>query len=275
MKKISMKNCAAVLGFLLLMFVFAMVPGTKSEAATLKNGAVGPVTATKAGEYHKLTMPKDGFVTISLLSYDTSDTYKSACYMTAFNKSKKRISEKKYISFYSKYSQQQAAVFAVKRGTYYIKVEMNYPQISVYNGSSYVTQANQYAIGTEITYCTDQGGTKKSKATTIKLKKSKKGIVALTDAAGTTKNSKGDWYKFKLTKKTKVRLYTVALSTNRSSTQESLSLSVQGRASYSQLSKLAQGKTATLPKGTYYIKVYKRTKTDSGYYMIGLNKKVK
>lgn len=276
MKKSTMKKLAAAIGFLAMVFVFTAIPETKADAATIKQGVVGPVSATENGELHKLTMKKDGYIALQVASIYTDYSYKSTCDVTVYSKSKKRISDKEYTNLGSPYAQQNTQVFALKKGTYYIKIEMTYPSFSRYDSNLHQTvyYPNQYRIGTVIKYVSDQGGSKKSKATTIKLKKSKQGIIALTDSKGTSTNSKGDWYKFKLSKKTKVKLYVKGISTNRSNTSQSLQFVVQGKASYKQLRNLVNGKTATLPKGTYYLKLYKYNAKDSGYYKIGLNKKI-
>ncbi|MDO4554736.1 MAG: hypothetical protein Q4B70_06300, partial [Lachnospiraceae bacterium] len=156
-------------------------------------------------------------------------------------------------------------MFALKKGTYRVYVKMSYQ--TLYVSSAY--QPNTYYMATVAKYTSDQGGTKKSKATTLKLKKSKQGIVAQTDAVG---SSKGDWYKFKLTKKTKVRLYMAGLGE-----RDIVTVQASGKINikyYSNLSKLANLKSTTLPKGTYYIRVSKTSTDGSFYYKIGLNKKV-
>lgn len=278
MKKSLMKKFTAMFGFLAMVFVFTVIPGMKADAATLRHGGVGPITATDRGEVHKLTMRKDGAVSMQVLSaYNgvPNQSYNSACYITVY-KGKKQLSRRLYQNLNSPYSQQTVQFFALKKGTYNIKIEMSYKEVSYYDANGqYVRVPNQYKVGTVVKYASDQAGYKKSKAATIKLKQAKQGIVGLADSKSTYKSSKGDWFKFKLKKKTKVKLYIKCLSTNRYGNRQTLRYTVEGRASYSQLSKFVNGKTATLPKGTYYIKVYKDDKTDSGYYKIGLNKKVK
>lgn len=279
MKNSFMKKLAAALGFLAMVFVFTAIPGTKADAATLKNGVVGPIAATDIGETHKFTMPKDGYVSMQVLSdYNqiSSGAYNSTCYVTVY-RGNKAVSKKMYHNIFSKYSEQQILFFALKKGTYKVKVEMSYKTVSYTdaNGQYMSSVPNQYKVGTVVKYAPDQGGTKKSKATTIKLKQAKQGIVGLADAASSYKGSKGDWYKFKLKKKTKVKLYVKCLSTNRYGDRQTLRYTVSGKASYKQINDLAQGKSVKLPKGTYYVKIYKDNKLDSGYYKIGLNKAVK
>ena len=275
MKQI-LKKFSATFGLFVFLFLLAAIPGSKADAATLKNGAVaGPIGATTNGEYHKLVMARDGYVSLSVLSQYQDYGYKSVCKISIHNSSKKRLSDYKYNNYFASYNYMKEQFWALKKGTYYVKVTMDYPTVSYNDGTNYYNNLqNKYYVATALKYITDSAATKKSKATTIKLKASKQGLIKLTDARSSSSGSAGDWYKFTLSRTTKVRLYVNGYTTNRTDTTQSLRFSVYGKTTYSKLSSLARGKTTTLPRGTYYIRLYKTSKTDSGYYKIGLNKKV-
>lgn len=276
MKQI-LKKFSATVGLFVFLFLLAAIPGSKADAATLKNGAVaGPIGATTSGEYHKLVMAKDGYVSLSVLSKYQDSVSRSICDISIHNSSKKRLSDYKYNNYFASYNYMKEQFFALKKGTYYVKVTMREPIMNYYHDGtqSWKNLQNKYYVATAVKYITDSAATKKSKATTIKLKASKQGLIKLTDARSSSSGSAGDWYKFTLSRTTKVRLYVNGYTTNRTDTTQSLRFSVYGKTTYSKLSSLASNKTTTLPRGTYYIRLYKTSKTDSGYYKIGLNKKV-
>lgn len=275
--KQTLKKIYATFGLVIFLLLLTAVSGIKADAATLKNGkAVGPILATTGGEYHKLVMAKDGYVKLAVASRYQDYGYKSVCKVSIHNASKKKLSAYQYTSYFSDYPHQREQFFALKKGTYYVKITMDYPTVSYNDGTNYhYNLQNQYHVGMVAKYVNDSAGTKKSKATTIKLKSSKQGLIKLTDSASSSNGTAGDWYKFKLKKATKVRLYSYGYTTDRTNTRQCLlRFSVYGKTSYSKLSSFINGKTTTLPKGTYYIRVYKGSKTDSGFYKIGLNKKV-
>ena len=267
MKKHSIKQWIQVAGLLCLMLIVAAIPGKKADAATLvPNKATGYIKASTKGEKHTLRMKKDGYVTIAVKSGYEGNAYLSAGYISLY-KGSKRISDPRYIN-YDVASDNQTRIYALKKGTYQVYVKLNYATVNTIEGY----QPNQYQVATILKYASDQGGTKKSKATTLKLKKSKQGIIAQTDPAGGYNSSKGDWYKFKLTKKTKVRLYLTGYGQARPYLYTSGKISYKYR---NNLNKFVQLKSTTLPKGTYYIRLSKLTKDGSFFYKIGLNKKVK
>lgn len=144
----------------------------------------------------------------------------------------------------------QGAVYGVKKGkTYLIRVN------SSKNYDGYC------AFMAKCTKVSEKSGKKKSKAVTIKKKKTKKGTIE----AG---SSQADWYKFKLTKKKKV-IISLKCAAN-----EKVIVSVykgKKRISSRAVSGNVKGTIRSVgkwPKGTYYIKLARGTKTSSGYYEV-------
>lgn len=277
MKKSFMKKLTAAIGFLAMVFVFTAIPGTKADAATLNTEESELITATEAGEVHTLTMEEDGYVRIRVKSKWT-DTWDRSIGKLAVYKGSARISTVKQNDYHGggHLAIKRDHVFALKKGTYRVKVKMNDLRVTGINGDNMAyDEPNQYIIETHINYVPNQAGTKKSKAATIKLKQVKEGTIALTDAKATRLSKNGQWYKFKLKKKTKVKLNVAAITSNRTEKSQGLTYTVYGSGSKKQLKNFADGKKATLSKGTYYIKFYKTSKSNSGYYKFALNESVK
>lgn len=146
-----------------------------------------------------------------------------------------------------------APTYGVKKGTtYYIKLASDYN----YDGY-YQFQVTNKKI-------TEKSGKKKSKAVTIKKKKTKKGTII----AG---SSQADWYKFKLGGKKKVTLTMKGATNNKLKVvvYNKKGKKVSSAYNYNYYSnKLTLKSYGKLPKGTYYIKVYRGTKTSSGWYSL-------
>lgn len=144
----------------------------------------------------------------------------------------------------------QGAVYGVKKGkTYLIRVNSS----TNYDGYC--------AFMAKCTKVSEKSGKKKSKAVTIKKKKTKKGTIE----AG---SSQADWYKFKLTKKKKTTI-TVKCAAN-----EKIVVRVyKGKKKIDSATmygnkKLTIRSVGKWPKGTYYIKIARGSKTSSGYYEV-------
>lgn len=166
--------------------------------------------------------------------------------VTLCNSSKKALSNGAAMRY--------APTFGVKKGTtYYIKVTPSYTN---YDGG-YQLKATNKKI-------TEKSGKKKSKAVTIKKKKTKKGTIL----AG---SSQADWYKFKLNGKKKVTI------TMKGETNDKLKIVVYNKkgkkvSSASTLPnyspKLTLKSFGKLSKGTYYVKIYRGNKKSSGWYSL-------
>lgn len=195
--------------------------------------------------YYKITASKDGSLTIYADSeYSTK--------VTLLNSSKKAISEEVY-------SMNDKVCFAVKKGTYYIKVA----------GSSEYTWVKSTFAGMN-----DYSGTTKAKAKKLAQGKMYPGYMSATDKKGTV-----DWYKITLTKSQKVDVtFTGSVSSG------SIDLEFYGNGIGGSITKsistvdtdksfsATTWTSDTLPKGTYYIKVTKSTAKTSGFYKIRFDK---
>lgn len=220
------------------------------EDRALKNKtwtAVGNSDYTKP-VYYKITVPQTGSITVNNDSLYTA-------YVTLLNSSKKAISNEAYPSSTNDYS----TVFAVTKGTYYIKV---------------TTTSELYRLKYTFKAVTDKSGTTKAKATKLTAGKTYTGVVTAADKTG-----KVDWYKITLTKSQKVDItFTGSVSSGEigiefyggdisGSITDSIT-SVNEDSSFT-----AQTWTSTkLPKGTYYIKVTKAENKTSGVYNLKFNK---
>lgn len=203
--------------------------------------------------YYKYTPSKTGYITVTT---DFLDDY-GWSYITLCNSSKKTISDEAYTSKNSSYDK---VVFAVKKGTtYYLKVK---------------NSSGKYRIKSKVTAVTESSGTKKSNAKTLTIGKERKGILLSED-----KTSSSDWYKFTLSKATKLNLIVAGNSSagikvelTSSSIGGSVNVNINGT-DFKRTTSLETYTSATLPKGTYYIRVYKTDKKASGNYSIKVSKR--
>jgi len=154
------------------------------------------------------------------------------------------------------------ASFGVEKGkTYYIATF----------GTIKAPESSAYNVKYTIKSVKEKSGSKKSKAVTIKKNKTIKGIQIANG-----KKSGSDWYKIKLTKKQKINFYVKGNSNRLGAIKLSI---IPANTKYKKYKKTIlipknQSQTITtekLPKGTYYIQVYKADKMASGYYTIKWN----
>lgn len=210
--------------------------------------------------YYKYTAKKDGYISLQTESASEKERYK----ITLCDKKKKALSkavvtETKVVKeangkkLYNK-------VFAVQKGTYYLKVV---PSYTVKEG---ITSGN-FSFEYKFTGVTDSSKTTKAKAKSIKLGKTVNGLITCTE-------QKADWYKFNITKAKKA---TITLNKYFSSGDVKIEI-------YNSKGKKVAVKTATkkvnyskqavitskssLAKGTYYIKLTQSNKQASGYYNV-------
>lgn len=174
-------------------------------------------------------------------------------YVTLCNSSKMPLTDAVYVN--ESTSELKNAVFAVKKGTYYLMIS---------SPSNVVTLSiNEQVI-------TEKSGTKKEKAGTIKKGKKVLGTSLITDSSG-----KIDWYKVTLKKDAPV---TLKFNSNISSGLMQVTIygnqqkykrtfAMCGMNSCDTIY-LKDSKTDKLPKGTYYIQIKKSSQITSGDYSI-------
>lgn len=154
------------------------------------------------------------------------------------------VSDKKYSS--ARYPRQY---YALSKGNYRVV----FPKKST--GQIYKAQYGKKSY-------TGKYATKKSKAKTIKRKKSKTNVLTASDA-----KKKTHWYKFKVTKRrsTQFKITTYNSSGSMTATLYKGKKKMSSRTAYRPSYITFSGK---LSKGTYYVKVTKNTKNTSGKYTV-------
>lgn len=173
------------------------------------------------------------------------DSYNASSYLQ--KKSGKKwatVSDKKYSN-----SSNVRKYYALSKGSYRVV----FPGTSIY--SEYAARYGKKAY-------TGKYGTKKSKAKTIKRKKSKTNVLTASDA-----KKKSHWYKFKVTKRrsTQFKITTYNSSGSVTATLYKGKKKMSSRTAYNPSYITFSGK---LSKGTYYVKVTKNTKNTSGKYIV-------
>jgi hypothetical protein len=220
--------------------------GGADRTLTNKTWTMAGNTDTSKPIYYKVTTAKTGSLTIDIESeYSTR--------ITLLNSKKKAISDEAYV-----YTSDAKACFAVPKGTYYLKV----------SGSS-----DLYRIKSTFKAVTDSSGTTKAKAKKLTAGKAVNGLVTPGEKAG-----KVDWYKVSLSKSQTVDITFTGNVSSGEITLEFYGNGISGSITKyinsvnSDKSFSAQTYDSTkLPKGTYYIKVTKKTKNTSGAYTLKFN----
>ena len=142
-------------------------------------------------------------------------------------------------------------ILALKKGTYYISLR----------------QKDMALVGYSAHTANEKSGAKKAKAVKIKKNKQVEGVLSLGD-----KKKKADWYKITLSKKGKIRCELANYG------PDTIKIQVIPKNKKVKMkkgtSKVASGKglklvsKSKLPAGTYYIKIYKSSKSASSYYTL-------
>ena len=252
MRKMFKKLLSVALVFAMVMCLVPPVEAQAStKAATLKNKKWYTNTDTWSSEktlYHKIKVPKDGYITLQGYGYSSSSssTKYSLRYRLCNSKKKALTKWDQYLSSgSSNYTGTKAYTnwIAVKKGTYYIKVK-DY----------------QYKLRYTFKAVKDQGGSSKAKAKTIAKGKTIKGLAVAGE-----KGSKVDWYKITLPK-----AQTIKLTLNGKACGW-MQFDIVGFTGFGACwSKKETASTNKVPAGTYYIKAYRmnKDKDTSGYYTI-------
>lgn len=204
--------------------------------------------------YYKVTVSKPGIITINVDSEYSS-------YVTLCNSSKKAISDETSSS-----STNGKFTYATSKGTYYVKVK---------------TSSDYAYVKSTTKAITDASGTTKAKAAKLTVNGSKKnGLVVTSDKA-----NKADWFKFSNPKNQKITVYFNGAITSgdleieffdskgESFGTKKFSIYSDGDASFSPYVGSFASTSGKLPKGTYYIKVTKKTAKASASYSIQIKNK--
>lgn len=191
--------------------------------------------------YHRFIIKNSGYASVTVKSMDNSNT---EFFLALCDKQKKEISNNVIASQKDNTNQ---VVFAVKPGTYYVRVRV-----------SNVLPSDYYTIRYNSKGVKDISSSSKSKAPSVKLDKTIDGIILHSD-----NYKKPDYYKMVLKKKTKVKISSNAYSTG------PFYIKVYNKNGKIVGNPLKQ--YVSLDKGIYYISVYKGTRRSGGYYRFKVN----
>lgn len=196
--------------------------------------------------YYKVKLTKNGYITVQGRTYETTNGKLTVelCNnkKTSLNPKKVNLTEENEFTSY----------YALKKGTYYIKIS---------------DTDRPYKVRYMFTGMSDQAGTSKAKAKTLKKGKQGMGLLYLTDS-----KTKTDWFKVSLTKNQKLRMTITNFASTKLEYQilpASSNVTLHNAKFYPQNGTAIFVTGDTLPKGTYYIKISKTTTKDaSGAYSI-------
>lgn len=213
--------------------------------------------------YHKFSLSKPSYVMVTGAESLTTTTI--GMQVTLCNRKKKALDSAQDVNLSNPASSSTFAEYALAKGIYYIKVS-NAGRYGLVIGTA--NKVGKIKI-------TDPGGKSKSKAKTIKKKKTVAGIIAAGDSKG-----KADWFKFKVTKKKVLKFKLYAEGTSM------VNFTLYGP-SYKKGRTMAKlrnngvslrtinkwsGKSLKVTPGTYYIRVrrssgYKKKAKSAVYYI--------
>lgn len=221
-----------------------------NKEQTLKNGEAtyGYLSYNLKETLYKVTIEETGYISLNM----QSDYQYATAYVTLLDSKKKELEKEAYVNVTKK----DTMYYGVKKGTYYVKVR---------------SSMGIYSVSYSFQKVKDNGATKKEKATALKLGGKATSGVILADSKETT----ADWFKFTLKESTKIEIK-ISGNTNNSIRFEIESDSVNFLWNNLKITNVAKENTGTLtkalPKGTYYIKVYKGMSGTSGNYSIQVQK---
>ena len=224
-----------------------------NKQQTLKNGkaATGYLSYNLKESLFKVTIEETGYISVNMKS---ANEYASG-YVAFLDSKKKEIQKEEYVNV----SKGDTMYYGVKKGTYYIKVR---------------SSMGVYSISYSFHKVKDNGAAKKDKATVLKVGGKESTGIILADSKETT----ADWFKFTLKESTKIAIK-ISGNTNNTIRFEIESDSVKFLWNNLKITNVRKEDTGTLtkalPKGTYYIKVYKGTYGTSGNYSIQIQKEKK
>lgn len=207
---------------------------------TLTNKAWSAVGVEKAQtRYFKVRATSAGYITVQANNLSGN--------VTLMNSSKKKaLSNAVSARDYSP----TKVTFGVKKGTYYIKAKNNDTNDGIYQ----IKYTNKRIK--------EKSGKKKSRAVLLKKKRTKKGTIVAGE-------KRTDWYKFRVTKKKRVRITVKGATNNNLKVVIYKGKKRVGSGTYRNYHKrLTLRSYGKLSKGTYYIKVYRGSRTSSGWYSL-------
>lgn len=205
--------------------------------------------------YYKVSVSNPGTITFNVEG-------ESSSYVTLCNSKKKALTDEVSSSYTD-----GEYVYAVGKGTYYIKVK---------------SYAEMITAKSTVKSVKDMGGASKAKATKLTIgAKNKSGLVLATD-----KSKKADWFKFYNSKNQKVTVNITGIvqsgevriemyysNGKKFSSSYAILNEYRKDASFSPYVARLGATSGKLPKGTYYIKIIKDDKVTTGTYSIKVKNK--
>ena len=234
-------------GFVKLDVLCNFISGEDRKLTNKKWQYTGFVDSGVATDF-EIKVTKAGTIKVEVDGDDEYLSYK----LSLYSKDKKALTEETSVR------KGDYRTFAVKKGTYYVRV---------------TTYSNVVRVRYTEKAITDTSGESKAKASVLKIGKAQKGLVLSED-----KTSKADWFKFTLTKASKIDIQIDYSAHSGKMKYELASNAISGTVTgrlysyYGETDKkeipLKTWTTETIPKGTYYLKIEKENKNTNGNYSI-------
>lgn len=233
----------------ILTMLLAMVFGMSSLAAprvvTLKNNIT--YTNTTDGEsYYKIVVPTTGYLEVTGYRNYTDEKIDL---MVQICNSKKQALENPYTSCLSKKNSWKV-YYGVNKGTYYLKA----------TGKKYILKYSFKSVK-------ESYGSTRAKAVSIVKNKTKYGILAFGETG-----AEEEWYKIKFTKAEKLKLQVCGRGSGYVGIEivpADRKVVLRGACHGVWNAQRTITSRKAMPKGTYYIRVFRLTgKPNSGYYTL-------
>ncbi|MCR5791959.1 MAG: hypothetical protein K6G65_02210 [Lachnospiraceae bacterium] len=228
-----------------------------SEDTALTSKFVASYTGTESRvTYHKVVVKKDSYITTEFENYSTKNGQRTSGEVKTVlcNSKKKAMSKTAIVDVPAEGT--GLVTYAVKKGTYYIKVAGN----GIYRTKGKVTAVK------------DQGAHKISKAKKYTIGKTVKGLLLQQDKVSTA-----DYYKFTLKKTKKLSMI---LKGSCATDGQGIQFAIVNKKGQEVMKTFTakgnfniSGKTAKkIPAGTYYLKIKKSSAKGSGWYSVKIKK---
>lgn len=252
-KKIWKRLAGLAAALCLMMLLSGMTVLAADKVENLALGQVYTNTDQDGSITHcyRFTVKNPGTLTVSATAIAGGNYYLGV--NVSLCNARGKVLTTEYINAMSSVESMKAAVFGINKGTYQIKIQT----------------PNTFILNTQFKKIVEKSGKTQKKAVSLKKGATRYGVVAIGESA-----KKTDWYKITLKSPAKIKLEFDSLS-NRSlyaTLVPSKSAGIRGTytiyRSGSATIQTTLGKN--LPRGTYYLKVYRSVKDSSvnGIYSI-------
>lgn len=217
---------------------------TGNRTLVEKQWMAASLTENHTTAYYKINMTKSGYITIHGRTYQNS----SGKLTIELCNSKKASLNPKTNSL--TLSNEYTVYYALKKGTYYLKV---------------TDTTKPYKLRYKVTTSKDQGGSSKTKATTLTKGTTKTDLLYINDS-----KSKSGWFQFTLTKSQTLSMLITNYSTRKFEYEliaADSNVTLHNAKFYPSNGTAIFTTSDKLPKGTYYLKVSKQSTKDAGGFL--------